>query len=275
MRTRTRTLLLAATIAVVMTLLASLVGCGVAPLRGTGTTPPPPLTGLVFAVHPGAGLAPSLAIARMAPSLLVYGDGRVLRNTAPWGETAAYEQANASPTAIAVFIAELERDPLFTGKARLGTPSVTDLGVTVVRIHGASGERSVSAYGLAEQFDRYVGWTARRQRAALRTVIDRATGLAGDAAFEPSVPTLVAVRRLTGPGSATTPAPAWPGPDLATLLTSQDRSGRPCGLVHGDDAAALAAAGIANRAGLWTVDDEPVLLAINTDPEAATWCAPR
>jgi len=141
-----------------------------------------PADRIVFGVSAAPGFAPALFWALQAPSVLVYGSGLVVRIEDSGGERdipSRYVEAHVDPSLVARFAADAERHQARAGD--FGVPQVTDLGSTRVWLHGSRAEQGVSVYALAEEFDEYTSWFARRHRRRLRTLIDDAFALVGDA----------------------------------------------------------------------------------------------
>ena len=228
-----------------------------------------PADRIVFGVSAAPGFAPALFWALQAPSVLVYGSGLVVRIEDSGGERdipSRYVQAHVDPSLVARFAADAERRQARAGD--FGDPQVTDLGSTRVWLHGSRAEQGVSVYALAEEFDEYTSWFARRHRRRLRTLIDGAFALVGDAGT-PYVPSRVVVlEQRVDPDEASAEV-RWPGPDPAEFLHRPGARGRgsiACGELIGSEAATVYAAALENPEQQWLVGDRTRVLVVNPLP---------
>jgi hypothetical protein len=245
------------------------VGCG---LIGDEPVEPLPPEQIVLGVSGGLnGWSPSILRALQSPSLLVYGDGRVLalqqsvtvRNAIP----GAYVEAQVAPSSVARLVADAERRGLL--RADLGDPTVTDQGSTRIWLHGRDGEQQVLAYAFEKTFDQYVGLLQRRNRARVRQLIDDGVALLGDGAL-PYVPDRVVVLELRHEPADDEEADApWPGPDPASFLhtpKARARGAIACGELTGTTAAEVYAAARVNPQQRWLVAGRTRVLAVNPLP---------
>lgn len=238
------------------------------------TGPPParalPAGQMVFMVMSAGGMVPPVLYALQSPSLVVYGDGRVLsvanrlaRDPVP----ARYDLSRTDPGAVASFAAEAQAKGVITAGTDFGTPRYTDLGTTTVLLHGDQGPSEVRVYALNERFETKLSAGQRAARAALREVIGEASGLAAGAAPLPYSPDSVVVYEVT-PGRSSEPAAVtWPGPAPQSFLTaSAKRRSLACGVLSGDAARTVYQAALDNPGAAWLVDGETRILAVNPVP---------
>ena len=257
-----------------------LTGCHIGVPGQPKTTPTPlPADQAVFQVEAYGGLVPPLVLAFSGPALVVYGDGRVIQfvdENRPYDSPPAYSVSMVNSTAVAEFAAEAEASDLINDRTDFGTPGVTDLPFTTVRLHDAGGERSVQVYAFDEAFEKDVSALQARNRRRLAELIDRAYALPGDAALDPYQPEQVRVLELDASYGQDTDAPPWPGPDPDSFLTATERRypGIACGLLTGEEATSVYAAALDNRGARWTFDDRHRVLAVlPLLPGSAIGCA--
>lgn len=228
-----------------------------------------PADRIVFGVSAAPGFAPPLFWALQAPSVLVYGSGRVVRIADTGGlrgTPSRYVEAHVDPSLVARFAADAERRHALEGD--FGDPQVTDLGSTQVWLHGSEGEQRVSVYALSETYDEYTSWSGRRRRRRLRSVISDAHALVGDAgaAYVPS--RVVVLEQRVDPDEETADL-RWPGPDPTTFLHRPGARGRgsiACGELTGSAAAKVYAAALENDEQRWLVGDTTRVLVVNPLP---------
>ncbi len=273
MRRRTWTVRLAAAAGVM-----TLSGCGLSPVGGQPTPAPAPLPAdqLVFSVRTGGGFVPATVAAMETPSLLVYGDGRVIQVADAgqnFGVPKAYEVTTIDPLLVARFAIETEALDLITDATDFGDPRVTDMPSTSVRLHGAGQPHAVSVYAFTDQFEDDLDADERKARRQLSEVIDRAQSLAGDAESKTYQPETVKVQELDR-SAADTKAAAWPGPDPDGFLTKDDRGyiGIACGLLSGPQANEVYLAAQDNAGATWTVDGQRRVLIVTPALPLDTTC---
>ena len=103
-----------------------------------------PADRIVFGVSAAPGFAPPLFWALQAPSVLVYGSGRVVRIADTGGLRGApsrYVESHVDPLLVARFAADAERRHALEGD--FGDPQVTDLGSTQAARVGVRAARDV------------------------------------------------------------------------------------------------------------------------------------
>lgn len=237
-----------------------------------GSAPPDPLPGdqVVFAVGSGGGMAPAVSQALASPSLLIYGDGRMLtrvNSPAIHSVPARYDISRLDPLTVASFVASAEAT--VRPGTDFGTPGVTDVGTTTVRLNGGHGVQQVDVYAFDETFEDGLSAAQRTARAALRGLIDRAAGLAGGAPHAPYSPDRVMVYELDPRSTAAPATVGWPGPPPAAFLTASNRwQWIACGELMADPAAVVYSAALNNPGALWLVDGATRVLAVNPLPMA-------
>ena len=175
-------------------------------------------------------------------------------------------QAQVDQSLVARFAADAERGRALTGD--FGDPQVTDLGRTTVWLHGSRGEHQVSVYALPETYDEYTSWPGRRRRRRLRSLIDDAYALVGDAGTPYVPPRVVVLEQRVDPEDG--PAEVrWPGPEPARFLHSPGPRGRAsiaCGELTGSAAARVYAAASRNHEQRWLVGSTTRVLVVNPLP---------
>jgi hypothetical protein len=252
---------------VMLLVVLALAGCGLRPSDKPSASPSPlPGDRLVFMVVGGlGGFTPYFHQVLITPSLAVYGDGRVIRyaegNQAP-DVPAAYVVSQVDPAQVAAFVADAESRNLIDEQTDFGSPGVTDMPSTTVRLHGASGLHEVHVYAFGRGFDDHLPRAQRKARKELAEVIDRATGLSGDGERLPYRPDRVRVAEFSDGGSGT-PAP-WPGPDPKSFLVPNNRDSIlvACGELLGQPAEKAYDAARANPGGMWTWNSNRRVLAV-------------
>ena len=229
-----------------------------------------PADRIVFGVSAAPGFAPPLFWALQAPSVLVYGSGRVVRIADTGGLRgipSRYVEAQVDPLLVARFAADAERRHALEGD--FGDPQVTDLGSTQVWLHGPGAEQRVAVYALSETYDEYTSWSGRRRRQRLRSVISDAYALVGDAGA-PYVPSRVVVLEQRVDPDEESADVRWPGPDPTTFLhrprAARGRGSIACGELTGSAAATAYAAALENDEQRWLVGDTTRVLVVNPLP---------
>lgn len=240
------------------------------PVTPTPTpTAPLPADRMVFQVMAGGGLLPPLVYLLESPSLVIFGDGRVVTAQGSTHGTvpARYEVARVDPMVVATFAAGVEASGLVGDATDFGRPDVFDLDVTAVTVHGEKDAATARAYALYPQFEGRLSSTQRANRDALRGLIDRARTLAGEAPRSAFTPDQVTVFALD-PGADSAPATvAWPGPGPETFLRPAT-GGRwvACGVLRGQAADGLYRAALENPGARWLVSGTTQVLAVNPMP---------
>ena len=237
------------------------------------STPPPPgspADQLVFMVMSSGGMAPAVYQALASPSLVIYGDGRVLTVVeAPVLQLlpARYEVARINPATVASFVADIEAGGLITNGTDFGTPRVTDLPSTTVMVHGQTGPQQVNVYAFDERFDARLTAEQRSARIGLRAVIEKASALAAGAARLPYSPDRVGVYEVE-PGNNSEPATTgWPGPPPSAFLAPSTGSRWiACGELNADPAEVVYQAALTNPGARWLVNGATRILAVNPLP---------
>lgn len=235
---------------------------------------PPSLPGdqIVFSVISSGGLTPPVIYALDSPSLVIYGDGRVLTIAKESGLQvlpARYEVARIDPAAVASFVSSVASRGIVNPATDFGTPRVTDLPSTRVMINAGSGPVWAGAYAFTPQFENDLTAAQRDARAALRAIIDQADGLAAGAPRTPFTPDRVVVYEIDPRYGGDAASKAWPGPPPATFLHSSDkRRAIACGELLADPAEEVYRAALDNPGARWLVDGVTRTLAVNPMPAA-------
>ena len=222
---------------------------------------------VVFMVMTGGGLVPPVTYALESPSLVVYGDGRVLTmvaGTAPGSVPARYELAQADPLAVATFVTTTASSGLVTATTDFGRPAVTVMPATTVAIHSERGTQAVSVYALTTEFETELTEAQRASRTQLRHLIDAGRQLGGDAPRAAYTPEVVGVYELVSDPADMPPTTLWPGPPTEDFLTpvTQKRWVR-CGQLTGEAASTAYRAALSNPGARWLVGTAPRILAVN------------
>jgi hypothetical protein len=255
------------------TLGAVLVGLGMLAVPGTASADGAlPADQVVFMVDSGGGLVPPVVYALESPSLVIYGDGRVLsivKDATGGAVPARYQLTRVDPLAVAAFVSSAEASGIINSDKDFGQPLVTDMDSTTVMVHGENAPAKVSVYAFHDQFDKDVTADQQKARAALRQLIDTASNLAAGATPVPYTPDSVVVYDVGlgyGDRAATT---VWPGPPPASFLkpSNQSRSVA-CGQLSGAQATTVYNAALDNPGALWRVDGASRVLAVNPLPVA-------
>lgn len=254
--------------ALVAGLLLAVAGCGIGPLgRPTRTPPPLPAEQLVLSIEGWGGMVPPFVQALTTPGVALYGDGRLV--TLDRSSTAAavpygYQIARADPQEVAAFVARTEASGVVGEQTDFGSPSITDMPVTTVRLHGSAGPQRASVYAFDDDVESGLSWGQRRARAKLRKIIDDALALPGDSRPEPYRPEQARVIELRYDDDGSPAAPEWPGPDPAAFLVPASSSGTQvaCGTMAGGAAERAYTAARTNPQGIWLVDGRPRVFAV-------------
>jgi len=243
---------------------------GTAPASADGALP---ADQVVFMVDSGGGLVPPVVYALESPSLVMYGDGRILSiahdDDTGGAVPARYQLTRVDPLAVSAFVSSVEARGIINSAKDFGQPPVTDMDSTTVTVHGQNAPAKVSVYAFHDQFDKDVTADQQKARAALRQVVDAASNLAAGATPTPYSPDRVVVYDVGlgyGDRTATT---VWPGPPPGSFLepSNQSRSVA-CGPLSGAPATAVYNAALTNPGALWLVDGVPRVLAVNPLPIA-------
>lgn len=226
---------------------------------------------MVFMVMSFGGLVPPVLYALESPSLVVYGDGRVLTAVTPTGPRLVpvrYELARIDPATVGGFVSSVQSGGLISAATDFGAPRVTDLATTTVLVHGDAGQAQVQAYAIDEQFDTGLSPAQREARAKLRALIDQAARLSDGAARSPYIPDRVVVYELDPRFAGGDTAPAgWPGPAPASFLRPNGaRRSLACGELNADPAEVVYRAALDNPGARWLVDGMTRVLAVNSLP---------
>lgn len=239
---------------------------------------PLPPDQLVLEVRSGpGGLAPTEIYATSAPYLLVYGDGRLIRmeqQSYDSGWHRRFRQTRIDPALVAGLAARagaagLDRELDF------GSPEVLDAGSVILRLHGTGPPVRQHAYAFDVDLEKGLSPWLRSRRALLRSLIDDAEALAGDASWQQYRPELIFVYEQRGRRGDQGSAEPWPGPDPDGFLTEGSRSfrGTACGELSGAAADTVYQASLRNGFGQWTVAGEPRKLLIGAVPGSRSGCA--
>ena len=238
------------------------------------STPAPaplPADQVVFSVMSGGGLVRPVHYALESPSLVVYGDGRVLtivNDGAPL-VPARYEIARVDPAAVASFVSGVQAAGVVSPGTDFGDPRVTDLATTTVTVHGAGAPVQVRAYALLEQFETELTPAQRSARASLRTTIDQGNALSAGAERSPYTPDRVVVYELDPRYEDEPATTGWPGPPPSGFLKPTDkRRSIACGELVADPAEEVYRAALGNPGARWLVDGVTRILAVNPLPLA-------
>jgi hypothetical protein len=255
---------------------AVLVGLSMVGFSGSATSSASgalPADQIVFMVNSGGGLVPPVVYALESPSLVIYGDGRILSivkdDNTGGAVPARYRLTRVDSLAVAAFVSSVEARGIINPAKDFGQPPVTDMDGTTVLVHGENDPAEVSVYAFHDQFDKAVTPDQQQARAALRQVIDAASNLAAGGTETPYSPDRVVVYDV-GLGYGDKPAiVAWPGPPPGSFLhpSNQSRSVA-CGYLSGAPATAAYNAALDNPGALWLVDGARRVLAVNPLPLA-------
>ncbi|MCB1266234.1 MAG: hypothetical protein KDB56_16955 [Mycobacterium sp.] len=247
--------------------LTTMTGCSGDP---TPTARAMPAEQVAVMVMTSGGMIPPVVAVLQSPSLVVYGDGRVLSKVpAPALQLvpARYEVADVGPEAVRAFVSSARSGGLISEATDFGSPPVTDLGTTTVLLHGDGEPSQVRVYAFDERFEHDLSPAQRDARAGLRALIARAADLAAGTPRMPYVPDRVIVSEPM-PGRNQEPASTpWPGPPPSTFLIPT-RKGRAvaCGELLGADASTVYLAALDNSGARWLVDGETRVLGVNPVP---------
>jgi hypothetical protein len=231
------------------------------PAPSTAETPPEPtdqaittvveaLAGIeadtvVLRLASGGGFVPMEIAMAEVPSLVVMGDGRVLRSLQsdemPPAPIREIEELRLDEAGLAALLAAAEEAGLLgEGDPAYGDPPVTDLPTTSLTLTTADGTVTHSAYALGFDAGGNDGLTAeqRERRAALSAFIERLGDLetlAGDhlTPVGPYVPEQVVLERFAAPEGAGAQRVPWP-------VDVVDPPAEGCSELTGEDAAAVA-----------------------------------
>lgn len=253
----------------IVTVMASVVAGGCS-AEGTPNTAALPADQMVFVMDSYGGMTPRVIAALQSPSLVLYGDGRVL--TAEMTEIAAavptrYEIARATPDAVRRFVDSAQSGGLISDRTDFGSPRVTDLETTTVVVHGDGGRSEVAVYALHEAVEAGLSTDQRRAREDLRALIGQARALADDAPRTAYVPDRVVVYEVDADSSGESATVGWPGPPPASFLTARgQREAIACGELNADPAEQVYRAALDNPGARWPVDGVTRVLAVNPLP---------
>lgn len=225
---------------------------------------------IVFMVRSTGGMLASVHYLMQAPSLVIYGDGRVLTAVTPTVAQlvpARYQLARADAETVRGFVASALSGGLIGDTTDFGTPRVTDLDTTTVTVRGEQGQAEVRVYALADRFDTGLSPAQRDARARLRALIDQAAALPAGAGVVPYVPDRVAVYEPDSSGGDDPAVTRWPGPPLPDFLApTSARRAVACGELTGTDAGTVYLAALDNPGARWLVDGATRVLAVNPLP---------
>lgn len=139
--------------------------------------------------------------------------------------------------------------------------------VKAVSVYGEKGPAAARAYALDPQFEDRLSSSQRANRAALRSLIDRAGALAGDAARTPFTPDQVTVFELEPSLDGAPATVAWPGPTPESFLRPTVRSRWvACGVLTGQLAGSVHQAALGNPGARWLISGTKRILAVNPWP---------
>lgn len=225
---------------------------------------------IVLTVTSSGGMLPAAAAALQSPSIAAYGDGRVLtavENAALQLVPARYELARVDVATVAAYVAGALRSGLLDGSTDFGTPRVTDVATTTVRVDDGSGPAQAVVYALDERFEGGLTEAQRDARNRLRTLIGQARDLAAGAATAPYTPDRVVVYESRARASGEPAGAVWPGPEPESFLVpTRARRSTACGPLVGAPARAAYLAALDNPGARWLVDGATRVLAVNPLP---------
>jgi hypothetical protein len=251
--------------------LAGLTMVGLSGIATSAASGPLPADQVIFMVSSGGGLVPPVIYALESPSLVIYGDGRILSmvrtDNAGGAVPARYQITRTDPSAVAAFVSAVEERGIVNPAIDFGQPAVTDMDATTVLVHGEKAPTNVSVYAFHDQFDNGLTADQQRARGALREVIEQASDLVSSGAGTPYTPDRVVVYDV-GLGYGDKPATTvWPGPPPESFLAPSNQSRSvACGYLSGAAAAAAYNAALDNPGALWRVDGAAKVLAVNPLP---------
>ena len=242
------------------------------PSATPGRATPLPGGQIVFQVTTAGGLVPQLYYLLESPSLVVYGNGRVLAQVANphvGRVPARFEVARSDPASVAALAAGAEADGLVSPSTDFGTPRVTDMPTTRVLLRGRGDAVEVNVYAFIEQFESELTGTQQRSRAALRTLIAEISALAQNAPRTDYRPEDVTVFEVSPEQMPDGDAVTWPGPPPESFLKPATGQAVACGHLSGESARAAYEAALANPGGRWTVEASERVLVVNPIPAFA------
>lgn len=244
--------------------LTAMTGCAGDPTPTAGAARPDQIAVMVMS---SGGMIPPIVAVMQSPSLVVYGDGRVLSKVpAPALQLvpARYEVTDVGPEAVAAFVSRVRSGGLISEATDFGAPPVTDVDTTTVLVQGDGGPSQVRVYAFDERFEQDLTPAQRDARARLRTLIAEAGDLAAGKPRTPFVPDRVIVSEPM-PGRNQEPASTpWPGPPPSAFLipTTKGRAVA-CGELLGADAGTVYLAALDNTGARWLVDGDTRVLGVN------------
>lgn len=245
----------------------SLAACSTGPIPAAQALPDDQM---VFTVQASGGMVPPALYAMQSPSLVVYGDGRILqavKQPALQLIPPRYELARIDAETVADFVAATQSGGLISSATDFGKPRMTDLDTTTVTVHGDSEPAQVRVYALSEQFESGLTDEQRAARDRLRTLLEQAAGLSAGADTSPYIPDRVVVYETPSRPGDGPPTATWPGPPPESfLVASRARRSTACGGLSGAEAATVYAAALTNPGARWLVDGNERVLAVNPLP---------
>lgn len=228
-----------------------------------------PADQVVLQVVVAGGYTPPVYHALAAPSIAVFGDGRlvqVVRRERGLGP-AAYTIARVPPRAVAQFAADAEASGLIADGTDFGMPGVTDMPSLIVTLRGQHGSSTVSVYAPNPNFEKNLTDAQRANRRALEDLIARANQLPGSATKAAFRPARVLVYGLADATGIQGDAVPWPGPDPDSFMRAASvRMASSCGELTGAPAQAAYAAALANPGVAWRVSGQRRILVVNPLP---------
>ena len=236
-----------------------LTACGsAAPSRtivGETTTPtlaPLAADDIVWQVVEEAGFTTLEFALSVVPLITVYADGRVIvqdANDSNVGQTPIQlREGHVTPQQVEDLRQEVAASGLFgSSKVDLGSPAVSDAGVTVVRAANAQGDQvTVQAYALG--LEGGLGAHELNLRRELSGLIKRTLQEVPETT--PMTPTRLAVIGFQGSqDSSQAPAMAWPGTSHAEVFG--EHGDQTCALLPADETAAVYSAALQNPGHHW------------------------
>ena len=258
--------------------LSAMTGCAGYPTPTAGAMPSDQIAVMVMS---SGGMIPPVVAVMQSPSLVVYGDGRVLSKVpAPALQLvpARYEISDIGPGPVAAFVSKVRSGGLVSAATDFGSPPITDVDTTTVLVNGDGGPSEVRVYAFDERFEQDLTPAQREARSRLRTLIAEAGELAAGKPQTPYVPDRVTVSEPMSGRNQEPASTPWPGPPPSAFLIPT-RKGRAvaCGELVGAEARTVYLAALDNTGARWLVDGDTRVLGVNPVPlpGACPWTTPR
>lgn len=236
-------------------------GASVAPTAAvTPETPQAPAGQVLLQVDVAPGFVPYEYVLATRPFLTVYGDGRVIvtHSVKGWpdfvGQPVPLRLGQLDAATVRRLVEQWRSSGAFSvDKPNFGSPAVTDLPTTVLRMRDGSGhlvQRSI--YALDTGFGA-IGLTSSQQRLRSETVhlISRTQVAVGrTTAYIPQRVSVIQLHHPVPSSRAPHGTREWPGPALRAVLQPQT-DGSPCATLRGSVALSVLRAAEDNPSLSW------------------------